>query len=427
MLKIKISIFLLLIAFSSSLSGQELKHKKDELENSNKTTFGQIVFAGILVQNEEKKQSLYISPIIDALQFNTVEGFVTDLGVSYTKYLPEKKFLNLKPRLRYGFGNNHLRAKLDLEYYYTPSRYASIKVSGGKFVEQLNAINPISAFNNTYYTLLLERNFLKIYDKTFFNISHVFSPFKDFLFTNAINWSEIKPLDNLSNLTTSNSNYTSNSPTNIESNNTEFSSHQTLNFTAELSWQHKYERIRSRGKFKSISKYPELTIRYQIAAPNILNSSLSFQKLSFKVKKTINYKSIGHGQYHFETGDFIKKDSISFVFFNHFNGSQTIYSEFNIEKYQLLDYYQYSTTSFFIENHYQHHFDGFLLRKIPVLKKSKMQSVLSINHLYTSNEKNYFEFGIGLEKIFNKIRLDYYVSFRKGQFDRNGFRFGILF
>jgi len=391
-----------------------------------KVSIGQAIFGGTPLYNHQKQQSFYILPLIDVFQYNTVEGFVTNLSSSYTKYLSRNRFFSIKPVFKYSFGNNRFQSKASFEYYYNPNRLESITLSGGKFIQPINTINSQDIFINTYSTLLLDRNFLKFYEKTFFNVSHSFSPIKDFLFSSNINWVKYNPLQNLSKLTNKNNDFTSNTPNNNELANTQFETYKALLFKAEVSWQYKYKRIRFRGKFKSVSKHPKLTLAYVAAIPDILKSNLSYQKLSFQLNHTFNYKSGSYGDFYLETGSFLAKKNLSFLDFKHFNSNSSIYTQFELEKFQLLDFFQYSTTNLYLESHYQHHLNGFLLKKIPFMKKTKMQSVFSINYLFTSTEKHYWESGFGIENIFGKIHFDFYTSWRKNVYENSAIRFKYL-
>ena len=57
----------------------------------------------------------------------------------------------------------------------------------------------------------------------------------------------------------------------------------------------------------------------------------------------------------------------------------------------MLPYYEFSTTQPFVQVHYQHHFEGFLLDKIPLVRKAGLKSVLGASFLYTEEGKDYFE------------------------------------
>ena len=118
---------------------QESLHRSDANNmEGKKTIIPQLLFSGLLFQNQEKKQTWYIPALFELFPPNTVEGFVSNLQVSFTQHLKNGKFFNLKPGLRYGFGNKRLQAQLAAQFYYNPSYKASVQLSGGRFVEQFN-------------------------------------------------------------------------------------------------------------------------------------------------------------------------------------------------------------------------------------------------------------------------------------------------
>lgn len=95
--------------------------------------------------------------------------------------------------------------------------------------------------------------------------------------------------------------------------------------------------------------------------------------------------------------------------------------------FQLLDYYFYSTTDYYLNAHYEHHFNGFIFNKFPLLRKLKLQAVAGINYLYTEESRNYWELGFGIEHIFKVARVDIFTSFQDGSHLDTGFRLGFGF
>ena len=110
----------------------------------------------------------------------------------------------------------------------------------------------------------------------------------------------------------------------------------------------------------------------------------------------------------------------------HFYGDQIIFSSFSLEEFHLLDYYKYSTTSPFIEGHLEHHFEGFILNKVPLLRKLKLDEVLGANYMRTTTMPEYAELFVGLQK-FQAFRIDYAVSFAQNARVGQGIRIGIGF
>ncbi len=429
-----ICTFLMSIGVCLGLSGQDVhtqSQKQDDYSSQNlpnekskgdnKVTIPQLFFSGILVQNEGRQQVWYIPSLFEQFPANTVEGFVFNPHVSVTRHLKDGKFYNLKPHLRYGFGNKRLQAQLSAQLYYAPAHKASIQLSGGRFVEQFNTDSPLNALNNTLYTFLSQDNFLKIYEKDYLKISHIISPIKDVLLTTTLSWNNRKPLQNLPKYDKEDSAFTSNTPINNELDNTSFKMHQALLWNAQLRWQFGHQYIRHRGVFKSLSPYPSITLSYSGSADGVLGSDLSYQKIALKITQDFKVGKWGSGQFFLETGDFIAKDTLSFIDFKHFNGNRTLYSKFRIGDFQLLDYYQYSTTNFYLQVHYEHQMNPLAFGK----RKVRIQPIVSFNYLYTPNDNTYWELGIGAN-IFGLWRLEFYNSWRTSSHENFGVRLGII-
>ena len=77
--------------------------------------------------------------------------------------------------------------------------------------------------------------------------------------------------------------------------------------------------------------------------------------------------------------------------------------------------------------HYEHHFNGFFLNGIPLIRKLKWQEVISTNLLFTPAIGQYIEFGIGIEHIFKVLRVDWVTAFQADRKVNTGLRFGIGF
>ena len=399
----------------------QTEEQTKEQNNKNFTMFN-LLFSGLLFENQKKKQTWFIPSLFELFPPNTVEGFVSHLQVSFTQHLQDGKFFTLKPGLRYGVGNKRFQAQLAAQFYYAPSRYASIQLSGGRMVEQFNRESTLNALNNTYYTYLLQENFLKIYQRSFVEIAHTFAPRKDFLLTSTISWNNRNPLQNLPKYQEEESEFTANNPVNDQLPSTKFEEHQALLWQVVLRWQLGHQLVRYLGSFKSISKYPAISLFYSGGVSDVLQSDVSYQKIALQVAGSFTKRKWGTGKYLLESGDFISDEKLSFMDFQHFNGQRTVYGDFGLNDFQLLDYYRYSTTSFYIQGHYEHQLNPLLLRK----GRTALHPVVRVNYLYTPSAGPYWEFGVGLSKILKFWRLDFYNSWRGAQHERFGVRFGVI-
>tara|TARA_B100000809_G_scaffold200683_1_gene200996 strand:+ start:4224 stop:5522 length:1299 start_codon:yes stop_codon:yes gene_type:complete len=379
-----------------------------------------ILFSGFVFQNTEKKQIWYVPNIFDLFPVNTVEGFVINPKVKFTQNYEDGRFYTFMPNIRYGFGNNRLQLQLKTNFFYNPKSKSSLHLSGGKNVEQLYVESTLSAFNNTVYTFSFKENFLKSYERIYVEIKHVFSPINNFLLSTKISWNERIPLDNLPRYQEDDA-YTSNNPKNIEVDNTAFLKNKAVLFEANLRWQigHHYEK--KRGQMISKGKYPAITVSYTNALEGVFNSDISYQKVAFEIEDSFK-SGKSQGEVHIMIGDFISKDHLTFVDFNHFKGKQTVYGEFSSSQFQVLEYYNYSTANFYFQGHYEHRY-----RLLTENGKSTFQPTIAINYLYTQAAGDYIELGIGVDKVFNNWHVSFYNSWLEGKYDSFGIRIGVSF
>ncbi len=97
-----------------------------------------------------------------------------------------------------------------------------------------------------------------------------------------------------------------------------------------------------------------------------------------------------------------------------------------MDRFLLVPHYYFSNVNKFNTAVYaEHHFNGFITNKIPVVNKLKWHLVTGVNHLYMNNDRRYTELLIGLENILKLFRVDYVWGFEKNIQQRSGIRIGI--
>jgi len=387
---------------------------------TNKISVPQVLFRGVLFENQEKNQVWYIPNVFELFPANTVEGFVFNSQVKFTQNYENGRFLSLNPNLRYGFGNERFQAHLKSQYYYSPKNFGLLELSGGRAIEQLYNESTLSAFNNTLSTFALSENFLKIYERTYVELGHTFSPLKNFLLTTKVSWNERNPLENLTRYE-EDEDFTSNNPENFELDDTAFVKNTAVLFEAQLRWQLGHQMVRHRGEMLSKGKYPALTLSYANTTDNILGGGVSYQKLAFSVQDDFEIGDYSFGKAFVEVGDFLSQDNLTFVDFNHFKGKETVYGDYDIDQFQLLEYYQNSTADFYVQAHYEHYFRPFYF----IYDEQNYRPVAGVRYLYTEAGGHYTELGIGMDKMFKgNWRVDVYNSFRDGEHESFGVRVG---
>ena len=398
---------------------------------SNQPKIANFFLGGYTYRNRYKKRTWRVNPLTSSINFNTVEGVVISPNISFTQEIDSNRSITINPEFRYGFDSERFNAKVGIRYNYNPRTFESIDVEFGRYVQQFNQNRAISPFINTLYTIFNGDNFLKIYEKTFVRAEYRRELVNGIFFLGGVQYEGRRQLFDQNNFTIFESdtgNLTPNAPINVELDDTSFPNHQIFLF--DLIFRLRIaQRYISRPDRKVIvgSKYPDFFIRYRRAINNFLNSDVGYDRLSLTITDEYNFGLLGSGQFWLRGGGFLNKNNLSFIDFNHFNGNQTLVADFSPGRFQLLDYYLFSTDGAYFQAHYNHHFNGFLWNKLPLLKKAKFQTVASVNFLTTS-EINYAEVGIGLEHIFKFLRVDFYYSFLNNGFANDkGVVFGFGF
>ncbi|EAY30239.1 DUF5686 and carboxypeptidase regulatory-like domain-containing protein [Microscilla marina] len=410
---------------------KDSKPYKDSVDaKRNKLGITGILYGGYTYRNSYRRERFSFQPLISTFQYNTVEGLVTDLSLNYQKRYENRTYFTIDPSFRYGFSNKRFQAKLRTSYRFAPKSFGTVWAEGGRYVEQLSRMQSISPFLNSYYTLVVEENFMKIYEKAYAKVGYRQELINGLYFKGSLEFAERNAMQNTTNYSwrnVENREFTPNAPVNNELANTDFAYHQALTFNASLRLRIKQRYITyPHRKFIVGSDYPTLLLGYRKGLA-IGDSDVDYDLLHASISDEISMGVIGASKYRVSAGVFLNTNKMYFMDFRHFSGNQTGLLKGSSNAFQLLEYYRYSTQDRYLEGHYEHHFNGFVMNGFPLINKLKSQLVISANYLWTPTSLNYLELGIGLEHILKIMRFDFIVGLQEGNQVSSGFRFGFGF
>ncbi|MCH8330460.1 MAG: carboxypeptidase-like regulatory domain-containing protein [Bacteroidetes bacterium] len=372
-----------------------------------------------------------VSPLIDYFQFNTVEGFNMSLILTYWKRYENYSWIRFEPYFKYAFSSQQLYSTFKANFYYSPKRFARAGIEFGNRSYQINEEKPIKPLFNTIYTLGLEQNYMKIYDKRFIKIDHRFEIVNGIMMQVDLEHANRVPMINISDLTlkdVDDREYSSNDPTTEIEGTFLFPVHQATLFDLTLRLRYK-QRYYSRPYRKIIigSKYPYLIFKYRKGIAGLLGSDVNYDRLEVTIKDKWTMRLLGSSSLEATAGRFVNTNNMSFLDYKHFRGNRTVFATRYLNTFNLLDYYSHSTSTEYLEAHYKHHFDGFIFNKFPYLRKLKLQTVAAAHVLFTPELPGYFELSLGVENIFKIGAVDFVSSFTNGSRFRAGVLFGINF
>lgn len=414
---------------------RDSKEYKDSIDRkNNKVNFGS--FLGEYThQNTSEHRYWSISSPISSIAFNTVQGFNAGINFNWRKYYDEEETrrLLLEGNLNYGFSENKLRAWG--RAIYRPDRTSSNEfvLFGGSGIEQFNRREPITTSWNTIYTLLGERNLAKYYDRSYVGLSGQTDLASGIVLSASLTYEARQALTNNTDWTLrdrDDRSYTSNQPLNPADDSPLFDNHQAflLDLGATIRIGQKYVVFPDR-RFSDGYKGPLIRLAYK-GAYSIAGGDVSYHQVYTSLRQSLDFGVFGSFEYYVNGGTFFDKGRTEFVDFQHFMGNEILFKDKDDigTTFFLLPYYSRSTADSYAELHAQHHFNGWILDKIPGINKLGFSLVAGAKYLHVRDRPDYAELHLGVDKLgwhfFRLLRADVIYAI-DGDASRWGFRIGL--
>lgn len=385
----------------------------------------------------------YKSPVFDS-NFNTVEGFVSNAALVFRKRWARYRWLETEVLGRRSFGLNRNTGYIKLRY---KTENFDISASQGDYVAQYNPDNTISPEMNSLSTLLLKNNQMKIYRKQYWNIS-MLKRFSARLFMKASAESAFRSqMDNTTGyywVNYLNRTFSSNNPTNDESNKEGFDNHQafitqfTLGFRPFLTQSYLNSTRQS-----DWGSSPLIQFKYRAGWPEVFGSKVDFQMLELSYVQNLALSPWVKSGFVLNSGTFFGRSPEYFLDYKHFNGGLNLIQTGDmLASHRLVGYYQnftsganqrlnvnhyaYSTSGTYLEALSQFQFSNLWLKPILGTKKAYVKELLIANAVYLPKQKLFYqELGYGLDGVIKVLRLEAIANFSNGQFNYIGFRVNI--
>ncbi len=388
----------------------------------NTIRFWDIMLSGVGFRNREKKQVIYINPLINQVQPFGIGGYRHRLGGSYSKEFENAQAIELSGDIDYGFRNKDIKGDLAVEYTYLPKHFGSFKISGGDIYDFVTMDQSISNFfsrgNYVRKTFFGISQRYEIINGLYGKLSYDYSTRRDISevekapwaidLGDKLNWPEIQPYD----------------------------TYTVSIFELNLLYRFKQKYILKGNKKMIIgTQLPELRMTYKKGIPGMFNSDVNFDFLEIGASDEVNFGTFGNLKWDVEAGTFFGKSAseVQFIERKFFRGSDFFFFSPPLNTMQLLDS-TFNTTRPYFQAFAIHHFNGAIMSKIPLISKLKLQLVGGAAALLIE-EDNYahVELYAGLERVF-KIKRQlfklsgFYVVRANGESSVNlNFKFGLDF
>jgi len=404
---------------------------KDSIDKKNNKFVLRNLLFGYTYRNSVKDFSIDFQTPLTALGYNTVEGYLIDYRVGFFKRNKKKgSSLSIDWNNRYGFASKRYYSKGSAHYRFNTMNRMSVRAEGGHYLQQFQQ-NSISPVINSMYTIFLEQNFMKLQEHSYGKAGWGMEVTNGLRVNSSLYFGQRNTLQNAADLgrtfiDNERATFSLNQPGNgsVGFNDPVFGSNRAFVWKVSFDYRpgQKYME-RPNRKINLGTPWPKFRFSYEKGFKGVVGSNSDYDLLKLSVSDDHSFGMVGSFEWRVEGGVFANNNFVPFMNWVHFNTSEVHVMNSSLGSFRALPYYAASTDHFYLQAHAEQHFHGFILNKIPLLKKLKWQMVGGAHYLYQPAYGNYWEITAGIENIFKIIRFDVVFPFRQADMQQVAFRF----
>lgn len=368
----------------------------------NKLTWKKMLIFGQIFNNHKKERMWIVPPITSLIQPVAFGGARLKLAGAYRKTFPSRKKLDVEADLSYGFRNHDVNGKLGVEYYYNPFNRGTIALAAARNFE---FIYPGDAWVN-----VLKRS--NIYLNNSLELTHGVDIINGVRIQNKFEIAFRRSVADykVGNNADSIFGISNEPPVKFDPYNATYNEIK-LFLTPGL----KYVR-EPKEKIYLGSKWPTFYITWKKGVPALFGSKIDFDYVEIGLEHHINLGVAGQTNYIIKTGDFYNTKDLRVIDYKFMRQGDPLFFQNPQKAFQALDS-TFPVFDRFYQGNLVHEFNGFLINRIPFLKKLRLQEIAGGGFLYTHDRAlRYFEFFTGIERVFKwpfnplaRVKLGVYV------------------
>lgn len=346
--------------------------------------------------------------------YNNVEGIRLGVG-GRTNLKFSNKWL-LQGYLAYGFKDERFKYTGSVTRVLDRNRWTTMRLGSQREIEQVGLEIASLEGNSIFLAASRFGTLRRAYMSTKHELNFQREFFKGFLFSAAVNVAQFEPLYDFYYLDKDTRDYRSR----FETTEARFALRYGRD---EIVIINDNERV-SFGP----SKWPIVQLNYARGL-RWLGGDITYDKLSFYLYQRLNMGMLGVSRYELDAGKVFGE--VPYPILKNHLGNETLF--YTSAAFNTMNFNEFASDQY-LSLRYRHFFEGFLLNKIPLIKKLKWRAVANANFLYGSvQDKNvenspnrdpngnpletfgsldpyvpYVELGYGIENIFKFFRVDFF-------------------
>jgi hypothetical protein len=362
---------------------------------------------------------------LQSFNFNTVDGFHGGYELAFGNSQQKKVNWEAGPLFRYAIAREAVNYEGKIRLF---GKGWSVSLNGGDQTRQFNYDKPLSAWSNSFYTLFANRNYMKLYEQKFANLSYTQKISDAFGFELSGEYADRTRLTNTTDLVFFDDKkllYTSNDPLHAAGGPGVLADHEAIISDASVwiqpFWKYKVYRG---AKRKDYSHSPVLTLRYRKGwgeeyHPFDLISAQFESKATIGAGSSLSMK--------LAAGTFIGDNKPKYFHdFAHFPGNRMIGAPVNpVNAFRMLDYYAYSSDDEYAYGLFNYQFRRFALTQFDYFRRQGIRENVIFNVLLTPESQQYAEVGFGINYILRVLRIEFVTSWQDYKYQDFAVRFGV--
>jgi hypothetical protein len=355
--------------------------------------------------------------------FNTVDGFLYRLDFRLSKSWKDGGSFSVYPQAGWAFSRAKPLIRVNASYYFDETNKNQVFLRTGITSKDIGNNGGINTFINTATSLLLKKNYLKLYESRFLTVGYRSEPANGLVLELAAGYEERKVLENTADFSLSRSakEYSPNIPGNSYLGSDSDPIHNLRNqlhgdFSAKINYTpfQKY-RLSKGKKIPMGSDWPEFSLTWKHGFNEfgeMVSKLRQYDMMIIEASQRINSGAFSEFRWRFRTGGMFDNRNLPFYDFFHFNAQSFPFmlNDYG-DAFMIPSFYSLSTPELFGEAHLKYASPYILLKLLPGLSNTLIRENIYLSWLGSRFHTNYTEIGYSLSEIFLVSEIGVYVGF----------------
>jgi hypothetical protein len=373
---------------------------------------------------------------VSSLSFDPVQGLAIFPSLYFTKeWASSGDRLRFTVKPSYGFSEKKFRYSAGISYNDKEDKYA-FRAEAGNMLNDYNDGKPLSRLFNSIICLAQKINYTRLYDSRYYQLNAQMQVHPDLRLSLGGKWEQRSLVPNYTDFSffKKEAQYAQNYPSSWGFPDEDFVNSKALLLKWGLHWHPGTRFLQLPDTRVAIgSAFPTFSILGQSAVA-LGSDYVHYNLLQFQItgisKRLYTLGTINANIY---SGIFLGQKPQYRIDYKDFSGHMLYVKESTtyLTSFKYLPYYMHSTDSRYVNWFAEWNLGGYLFKKIPLLRKTGFEEVLSCNGLVTGDPYSYLELGVGLDKIgwnvFRPFRFDYFWRIENGKVKEHTFTVGVNF